>query len=103
MNSAHFLWGASKNSVFLHDTPKPQLPQSLVAQNRLAGVTQVLVFGSMYHGAICVHVIEPQPNGAVCFLFVCSLFVPQPSVEPFSARIESNRSVRFGRATGAGF
>ena len=33
-----------------------------VAQNYRARVTKVLVFGSIYQGAILVHVFEPQPH-----------------------------------------
>ena len=33
-----------------------------MAQNPRARVTQVLVFGSIYQGAILVHVSEPQPD-----------------------------------------
>ena len=38
-----------------------------VAQNLRARVTQVLGFGSIYQGAILVHVFEPQPFEFVCF------------------------------------
>ena len=40
-----------------------------VAQNSKARVTQVLVFGSIYQGAILVHFCEPQPF-EVCTLLL---------------------------------
>ena len=38
-----------------------------VAQNSRARITQVLVFGAMYQGAILVHLFEPQPCGFMFF------------------------------------
>ena len=36
-----------------------------MAQNSRARVTQVLVFGSIYQGAVLVPLFEPQPNGTL--------------------------------------
>ena len=38
-----------------------------MAQNYRARVTQVLVFGSNYQGAILVHLFEPQPCATIAF------------------------------------
>ena len=45
-----------------------------VAQNLGARVTQVLVLGSIYQGAVLVHVFEPQPFVAALFLQIVSRF-----------------------------
>ena len=49
-----------------------------VAQNSRATVTQVLVFGSIYQGAICwYHFLEPQPySGTMIYKWVCVFFLP---------------------------
>ena len=42
---------------------KPEDPRQSVAQNERPRVTQVSVFGSIWQGAILVHLFEPQPHG----------------------------------------
>ena len=49
-----------RESVFL-SVERPPVLQLGVAQN--SRVTQVLVFGSLWQGAILVHLFEPQPGG----------------------------------------
>ena len=44
-------------------TPQPpNLLEMGVSQNARAGVTQVLVLGSIYQDASLVHTFEPQPH-----------------------------------------
>ena len=52
-----------------------------VAQNYKARDTRVLVFGSIYQGAMLVHVAEPRPNGKRLCCFPGSKLVQSPGFD----------------------
>ena len=58
-----------------------------LTQNSRAGVTQILVFGSIYKGAILVHLFEPHPHSTSPRLLTTSMF--HVEVHP-----ETKRAVR---------